>query len=102
MKSALGTTLIRNGQIVDGTGAAPPGWSFASDLEHGAMGRTLVLRDIVESVLVGGDFRVLKRSNVRVALRGKWHSATRRLRTGCSPSSIPITASGVIRRSHFW
>ncbi|MDZ4741436.1 MAG: hypothetical protein SGJ03_16250 [Alphaproteobacteria bacterium] len=50
----------------------PPGWSFASDLEHSTMGRTLVLRDMVESVLVGGDFRVLKRSNVRVALRGKW------------------------------
>ncbi len=50
----------------------PAGWSFASDLEHGAMGRPLVLRDIIESVLVGGDFRVLKRGNVRVALRGKW------------------------------
>ena len=50
----------------------PQGWSFASDLEHGAMGRTLALRDIVESVLVGGDFRVLKRGNVRVALRGQW------------------------------
>ncbi len=50
----------------------PAGWTFASDLEHGASGRSLSLRDIVESVLVGGDFRVLKRGNVRVALRGKW------------------------------
>jgi predicted metalloprotease with PDZ domain len=50
----------------------PAGWSFASDLEHGAMGRKLVLDDIVESVLVGGDFRVLTRGKVRLAIRGKW------------------------------
>jgi predicted metalloprotease with PDZ domain len=50
----------------------PRGWSFASDLEHGAMGRTLTVSDIVESVSVGGDFRVLKRGSLRVAIRGKW------------------------------
>jgi predicted metalloprotease with PDZ domain len=50
----------------------PRGWSFASDLEHGAMGRRLTLGDILESVLVGGDFRVLKRGLVRVAIRGTW------------------------------
>jgi predicted metalloprotease with PDZ domain len=50
----------------------PRGWSFASDLEHAAMGRRLSLGDIIESVSVGGDFRVLKRGLVRVAIRGKW------------------------------
>jgi len=50
---------------------APRGWSFASDLEHAAMGR-IVLGDIIESVSVGGDFRILKRGLVRVAIRGKW------------------------------
>lgn len=51
----------------------PRGWTFASDLEHGAMGRTLYVGDIVESVSVGGsDFRVAKRGPLRVAIRGKW------------------------------
>lgn len=50
----------------------PKGWTFASDLEHGAMGRKLVVDDIVESVLVGGDYRVLTRGKVRLAIRGKW------------------------------
>lgn len=53
----------------------PRGWSFASDLEHAAMGRKLTLGDIIESVSVGGDFRVLKRGMVRVAIRGKWSFA---------------------------
>jgi predicted metalloprotease with PDZ domain len=50
----------------------PRGWAFASDLEHTAMGRKLVLGDIIESVSVGGDFRIVKRGSVRVAIRGKW------------------------------
>ncbi len=50
----------------------PRGWSFASDLEHARAGRKIVLGDVIESVLVGGDFRVLKRGFVRVAIRGKW------------------------------
>ena len=50
----------------------PRGWSFASDLEHAAGGRKLTVGDVVESVSVGGDFRVLKRGLVRVAIRGKW------------------------------
>lgn len=50
----------------------PRGWSFASDLEHVTAGRKIMLGDIIESVLVGGDFRVLKRGLVRVAIRGKW------------------------------
>ncbi len=50
----------------------PRGWAFASDLEHATSGRKLVLGDIIESVSVGGDFRVVKRGPVRVAIRGKW------------------------------
>jgi predicted metalloprotease with PDZ domain len=50
----------------------PRGWAFASDLEHASSGRKLVLGDIIESVSVGGDFRVAKRGPVRVAIRGKW------------------------------
>lgn len=51
----------------------PRGWTFASDLEHGAMGRKLTVGDIIESVSVGGsDFRVVKREPLRVAIRGKW------------------------------
>ena len=50
----------------------PKGWTFASDLEHASMGRRLVLGDMLESVMVGGDFRILQRGKVRLALRGKW------------------------------
>jgi predicted metalloprotease with PDZ domain len=54
----------------------PKGWRFASDLEHAKPGRALYLGEIVESVLVGGDFRVVSRPGpggfLRVALRGTW------------------------------
>lgn len=50
----------------------PNGWNFASDLENAGQGRALSLGDIVESVMVGGDFRVLARGPVRLAIRGKW------------------------------
>ncbi|MBI1211010.1 MAG: hypothetical protein GC190_06070 [Alphaproteobacteria bacterium] len=55
----------------------PRGWHFASDLEHAAMsGRVLRLDDLVESILVGGDFRIVSPPNtgglLRVALRGTW------------------------------
>lgn len=44
------------------------GWSFASDLEHGA----LTLDTASESVSVGGDYRVLRDGQTRVAIRGAW------------------------------
>jgi predicted metalloprotease with PDZ domain len=50
----------------------PRGWAFASDLDHAAMGRKLFVGDVIESVSVGGDFRILKRGPLRVAIRGKW------------------------------
>jgi predicted metalloprotease with PDZ domain len=55
----------------------PSGWRFASDLEHAETGgHPLHLGDVVESVLVGGDFRIVTRPAMggflRVALRGTW------------------------------
>lgn len=54
----------------------PAGWSFASDLEHQRNGGPLRLHDIIESVTVGGDFRVLRRparnGRLRLAIRGDW------------------------------
>jgi predicted metalloprotease with PDZ domain len=46
----------------------PEGWQLASDLEHGP----LALGDVLESISVGGDFRVLKAGTLRVAIRGTW------------------------------
>ncbi len=46
----------------------PEGWQWASDLEHGS----LSLADVLESISVGGDFRVLKAGTLRVAIRGAW------------------------------
>ena len=50
----------------------PSGWRFASDLEHRIAGQPLRLADILESVSVGGDFRVVKAGQLRVAIRGTW------------------------------
>ena len=50
----------------------PPGWSFASDLEHGDAEAPLTMETIGQSVLVGGDFRILDRGPLRVAIRGAW------------------------------
>jgi predicted metalloprotease with PDZ domain len=51
----------------------PKGAAFASDLEHAAKGRALQFNDLLESVSVGGDFRILKAGNAaRLAVRGKF------------------------------
>jgi predicted metalloprotease with PDZ domain len=51
----------------------PAHLSFASDLEHQQMGRQLTVADLTESVLVGGDFRVLDAGHgARLAIRGAW------------------------------
>ncbi len=49
----------------------PADWSFASNLESPAA-HGLNLVDALESVSVGGDFRVLKAGALRVAVRGSW------------------------------
>ncbi|MBL8546508.1 MAG: hypothetical protein JNL81_08585 [Hyphomonadaceae bacterium] len=48
----------------------PRDWTYASDLEHA----DLRLGDVWSSVIVAGDFRILRdaRSNVRLAIRGNW------------------------------
>jgi predicted metalloprotease with PDZ domain len=48
----------------------PRGWSFASDLQH----RPLHLAYAAPSVMVGGEYRVIRASNphVRIAIRGDW------------------------------
>lgn len=46
----------------------PRTWSFASDLEH----RGLTLEALDQSIIVGGDYRVLTRGPMRVAIRGVW------------------------------
>ncbi len=57
-------------------GPLPRGWTVASDVEHARPGRPLRIRDLVESVIVGGDFRVVTRrhpgGDLRLALRGTW------------------------------
>lgn len=54
----------------------PEGWRFASDLEHVSAVRSLHLEDIIESVLVAGDFRIVSRPPpndfLRLAVRGTW------------------------------
>jgi predicted metalloprotease with PDZ domain len=52
----------------------PADWAFASNLEH-APKRGLSLVDALESVSVGGDFRVLSAGALRVAVRGAWSFA---------------------------
>lgn len=48
----------------------PKGWRFASNLEQRT--RAPSLAHALESVAVGGDFRVLKAGQLRVAIRGAW------------------------------
>lgn len=74
--------LIGNAILVTPGGAAenspvrlrvrdlPRGWSFASDLLY----PRLTLEKIWSSVIVGGDFRILRdpQSNVQLAIRGTW------------------------------
>jgi predicted metalloprotease with PDZ domain len=51
----------------------PQGTTFASDLQHQEMGRKLVAGDLMESVLVGGDFRLIDAGGgARLAIRGEW------------------------------
>ncbi len=51
----------------------PPGWSFASDLEHAG----LTLGQARASISVGGDYRIVSNPSdgLRVAIRGDWEFA---------------------------
>lgn len=48
----------------------PQAWGFASDLEHRT--KPLNMTHLLESITVGGDFRVLKAGALRIAIRGQW------------------------------
>ncbi len=48
----------------------PPKWQFASDLEHRRAAEPLNLAELLESISVGGDFRVVTAGLLRVAVRG--------------------------------
>ena len=58
-------------------GPLPMGWTAASDLEHGGIGRAMTVHDIGESALLGGaDVALYRRSipggELRIAVRGTW------------------------------
>src|SRR5262249_27638940 len=50
----------------------PAKWGLASDLQHAIEGRPSDLLDVLRSITVGGDFRVVKAGKLRVAVRGSW------------------------------
>lgn len=51
----------------------PRGATFASDMEHGETRRALQFSDLMESVSVGGDFRIVNAGEgMRLAIRGAW------------------------------
>jgi predicted metalloprotease with PDZ domain len=80
-------------------GVMPKGWNYASDLEHGAMGRPMTTADIVESTMLGGtDVTVTKRDIpggvLRLAMRGSWAF------TGDHLADVLGHVAGVQR--HFW
>jgi predicted metalloprotease with PDZ domain len=70
----------------------PRGWTYASDLER----PDLRLDEVWSSVVVAGDFRVLRDpdSNVRLAIRGTWNF---------SDQELLAQASGIIaEHRRFW
>ena len=69
-------------------GGFAPEHRIASDLEHGALGKTLDYGDAVESVLIGGDIRLIDAGDgTRLVIRGtmqarsddKWREVFRRI-----------------------
>lgn len=73
----LGNAVVASPTHLDGDAPArfrieglPEGAVFASDMQHGDMGRALTFSDLIESVSVGGDFRVIDAGNgARLAIR---------------------------------
>jgi predicted metalloprotease with PDZ domain len=68
--------LVRPGHLSNDTPASfgiiglPEGVAFASDLQHGSKEEGLTFGDLIESVAVGGDFRILDAGNgARLAIR---------------------------------
>lgn len=70
----------------------PRGWAYASDLQH----PNLQLEEVWSSVVVAGDFRILRdpTSNVRLAIRGAW---------SFSDQQLLAQASGIVAQHRlFW
>jgi len=70
----------------------PRGWSYASDLQH----PNLQLDEVWSSVVVAGDFRILRDpdSNVQLAIRGAWNF---------TDQELLAQASGIIaEHRRFW
>ena len=76
----LGNAIVARLAKFDGEAPArfrleglPRGAAFASDMEHGDGGRALKANDLIESVSVGGDFRIVNAGEgMRLAIRGQW------------------------------
>ncbi|MGL4573808.1 MAG: hypothetical protein ACRCV9_03365 [Burkholderiaceae bacterium] len=79
----LGNALVAQPLSIDGKSLARfelrgmPAWAkAASDLDHQHTGRVLTFDDLTESVLVGGDFRVIDAGGgKRMAIRGQWQQS---------------------------
>ncbi|MEQ1863040.1 MAG: hypothetical protein ABL996_00140 [Micropepsaceae bacterium] len=57
----------------------PATWRYASDLEHWSDAEPLNLARLMESISVGGDFRMATVGTLRVAIRGAWPFSDRDL-----------------------
>jgi predicted metalloprotease with PDZ domain len=75
----LGSVMVaRPGHLSNETPASfriegmPDGAAFASDMQHGTAEKPLEAGDLIDSVAVGGDFRILDAGNgARLAIRSK-------------------------------
>jgi predicted metalloprotease with PDZ domain len=76
---ALGDAIVAQPETVDVDAPArvsiqglPQGMVLASDLQHQELGRTLTFRDLIESVVLAGDVRVIDAGGgMRLAIHGK-------------------------------
>lgn len=66
------SSVAQSAPVAVSIGPVRPGDVFASDLEHHT-DRTLSMGDLVESIMVGGDFRLIEGGGgIRLAIRGQW------------------------------
>jgi hypothetical protein len=98
--AALGESLFAAPSGLEGAAATfrwsrlPKGWTKATDLEHGAMGRALTVAEVRQSVIVAGpDLHVAQRtlSNgvLRAALQGRDATTAEQL----ADAAVPVIAA---------
>jgi predicted metalloprotease with PDZ domain len=80
-------------------GAAPQGWTLASDLDRTSADVPLTVADVVNSTMLGGsDVQLYSRhipgGDLRVAIRGQWSFADQKL--------VDDIAAVVSAQRHFW